>query len=388
MRIKTWRYTVAVIVALAMASSYSYGASQYLASETRLCFGGGHAAILKPDGTVWTWGHNEFGQLGTGTMGKDITHTQVKVINLTNVIAVACGAQFTLALKGDGTVMGWGNNQQGQLGNGTKVHQAFPVKALDLEGVVQVVAGTMHGAALLKTGVVKAWGANIWGQVGDGGTKPTLTPVKLYGDLGGIKALATHGDHTLALSTDGTVWAWGLNKHGQVGIGKRSDVVLPSQVQGLFKVHSISAGENHSMAVKDDGSVWGWGSDGKGQLGTGRGDGVGSGQTVLPGPVVYLDDVKDAYVCRNSTFAQRKDGTVWGFGHNGEGQLCIGSEGPVPWPLQVNAATGMTAIICADNGIIFVKGDGSLWGCGEDSYGLLGERIKGHAPLPVKLDLQ
>lgn len=385
MGVRARRYVAVVFTAAAMVSSFVHAAGPQAADNLKICFGEKHAAMLKPDGMVWTWGQNDMGQLGTGTNAPSTA--PVKVVNLANVTAIACGASFTLALRSDGTVMGWGQNLMGQLGNRTKVNTPYPVQTLDIADVEQIAAGKTHAVALLKNGMVMGWGSNIYGQVGDGAQKPTLSPVRLFGDLKGIQMISARGEHSLALAADGTVWSWGLNKSGQLGIGVKSDIALPSQVIGLFNVYAAKAGGQHSVAVKEDGTVWAWGMDNNGQTGIGVGGAWGTG-IVLPAPVFYLKDVTAIFVCGNSTFAQRKDWTVWAWGNNSAGQLCLGSKTDVPWPLQVNAATGVQSIICSDAQTIFMKNDGTMFGCGDNSAGLLGDKIKGQSSIPVKLTLE
>lgn len=384
MGIRAWRYVVVFFLA-AFFPCFAHAVGPQAADNLKICFGEKHAAMLKPDGSVWAWGQNDRGQLGTGT--NTPSSVPVKVINLENVTAIACGADFTLALRNDGSVMGWGQNLMGQLGNRTKVGTPYPVQVLDIGEVEQIAAGQAHAVALLKNGMVMGWGSNIYAQVGDGGQKPVLSPARLFGDLKGIKMLSARGDHTIALAADGTVWAWGLNKSGQLGTGVKSDTALPSQVVGLFNVVSAKAGGQHSVAVKEDGTVWAWGLDRNGQIGISGGGTWGTG-VPLPAPVFYLKDVTTIFTCGNSTFAQRKDWTVWAWGSNAAGQLCLGTKTDVLWPLQVSAATGVQSIICSDTQTILVKNDGTLFGCGDNSAGLMGDKVKGQTSIPVKLSLE
>jgi len=227
-----------------------------------------HSITLKSDGTVWTWGDNQHGQLGDGTATDRTTPVQVQ--GLTGVVAIAGGSYHSLALKSDGTVWAWGSNSSGQLGNGTTTKSYTPMQVQGLTGVVAIAAGGKHSLALKSDGTVWAWGDNWYGQLGNGTTTNRFTPVQVQG-LTGVVAIAGGYYHTIALKQDGTVWTWGYNWYGQLGDGTSSPHrTTPVQVQGLTGVVAIAGGYYHTVALKQDGTVWTWGSDSYGQLGDGR----------------------------------------------------------------------------------------------------------------------
>jgi alpha-tubulin suppressor-like RCC1 family protein len=229
--------------------------------------GGAHSLALLDDGTVRAWGDNELGQLGDGTT--TLRHTPVAVSELSQVVAIAGGSWHNLALLDDGTVRAWGENSGGQLGDGTTIDRTTPVEVAGLSGVVAVAAGEGHSLALLDDGTLRAWGWNQHGQVGDGTTTNRTEPVEVSA-LSGVVAIAAAGGHSLAVLDDGTVRAWGRNFSGQLGDGTDTDRrTEPVTVSGLGEVSAVAAGENHSLAVLEDSTARAWGNNFFGQLGDG-----------------------------------------------------------------------------------------------------------------------
>lgn len=188
------------------------GGSRVLSSVTSVAAGGYFSLALKADGTVWAWGSNSAGQLGNGTNGDNATPVQVS--SLTGVTAIAAGDLFAVALKSDGTVWAWGHNDHGQLGNNSTTDSNVPVQVQGLPtgGATAIAAGGAHAVAAASAGGAWSWGENADGQVGDGSTAERHTAVQAA-VLGSatLSAVAAGTAHTLALKNDGTVWAWGRN---------------------------------------------------------------------------------------------------------------------------------------------------------------------------------
>jgi hypothetical protein len=194
------------------------------------------------------------------------------------VTHIAAGPQYSLAVKDDGTgngtgtVWAWGRNDSGQLGNGTFVSSPTPVQVQGLTGVLVVAAAGGYSLALKDdgsgrgTGTVWAWGENNNGQLGDGTTVDRNTPAEVQG-VAGVRAIAAGGSHVLVLLSDGTVWAWGSNASGERGDGTTVAASAPNQVLGLSGVTAIAAGGQHSLALLADTTVRAWGSNSSGQLG-------------------------------------------------------------------------------------------------------------------------
>lgn len=222
--------------------------------------GWAHSLAVKNDGTVWAWGNNESGQLGNGTFSDSSLPVQVQ--NLSAVVAVAAGQQHSVALKNDGTVWAWGNGYVVNAETGS-----LPVQVHNLSGVVAVAAGDGHSLALKDDGTVWAWGSNWTGQLGNGTFTDSSLPVRVK-NLSGVVAVAAGYYHSLALKNDGTVRAWGDDGVGELGKGTFSDKVnQPVQVKNLSGVVAVAGGGGHSLALKSDGMVWAWGLNDDGELG-------------------------------------------------------------------------------------------------------------------------
>jgi alpha-tubulin suppressor-like RCC1 family protein len=193
--------------------------------------GMGHSIALKADGTVWTWGANSSGQLGDGAT-YNISPTPVQVSNLTNVIAIAAGEYHSLALKADGTVWTWGSNDFGQLGDGTTINRNTPVQVNSLNNAVNIAAGWSYSVALKEDGTVWAWGRNDYGQLGDGTNEDNYIPVQVS-NLNNVVAVAAGMWHSIALKEDGSIWTWGRNDSGQLGDGSSINRNTPVRVRNF-----------------------------------------------------------------------------------------------------------------------------------------------------------
>jgi len=312
---------------------------------------------------------NGSGQLGNGTFTNSNTPAQVS--GLSGVTAIAGGAEHSLALKSDGTVWAWGNNALGQLGNGTFTDSNTPVQVLgpggvgNLSGVTALAVGggqNLHSLALKSDGTVWAWGFNNQGQLGNATFTSSNTPVQVSG-LSGVTAIAGGVFHSLALKSDGTVWAWGFNGQGQLGNGTNTDSNTPVQTSGLTGVRAIAGGNYHSLAMKNDGTVWAWGSNGVGSLGNGTFTSSNTPVQVLgPGGVGNLTGVTALAAGFENSLALKSDGTVWAWGFNIYGQLGNGTNTTSNTPAQVLGAggvgnlTGVTALAGALYHSLALKG--------------------------------
>lgn len=302
-----------------------------LTGVTQLGGAAGASVALKSDGTVWRWGT-------VGLKWQELIPVRISGIN--GVVQVAQGWEHTLALKPDGTVWAWGNNAYGQLGDGAGGHpddyQPSPVQVSGLTGVVQVSTGWLHSLALKSDGTVWAWGSNGAGELGDGTNVNKVTPVQIT-SLSGVVQIAGSNSYSLFLKADGTVWATGTG--GQLGDGTTRSKSTPVQTKLLTNVVGISAGAWHSLALKSDGTVWAWGNNYRGELGDGT-----NTTALVPVAVSGLSGVAQVAAGSETSFALKSDGTVWSWGYNKEGQLGNGTLKDSNVPVPVSLLTGQSYI--------------------------------------------
>ena len=324
--------------------------------------GSDHSLAVMGDGTVRAWGYNKYGQLGNGTSNYDPQATPLQVSGLSGVLAAAAGRVHSLAVKNDGTVWTWGDNQYGQLGNGVVDYtpHSTPGRVLGVSGVVGVAGGSRHSVSLKSDGTVWAWGYNHYGQLGNGTTGDSLVPVQVLG-LGGVVEVACGSHHSVSLKSDGTVWAWGYNGWGQLGNGTHTNSAVPVQVSGLSGVVDVAAAGDgvgaHSLAVKSDGTVWAWGHNYTGQLGDGT-----TTSSAVPVQVSGLSDVVAVSAGGETdsagahSLAVKSDGTAWAWGYNVTGQLGTGTTTGSTVPVRVSGLSGVVAVACGDDHTLFLGG--------------------------------
>ena len=219
--------------------------------------GSDHSAALLSDGTLWAWGWNAYGQLGTGDTVDRLTPTQIGADDNWVSVAGNCSAHSTTALKSDGTLWAWGWNAYGQLGTGDTADRHSPTEIGTGNYWVSVAAG-LHTMALKADGTLWAWGYNGYGQLGTGDTADRHSPIQVGAD-NKWTSVAVGDQYTVALKTDGTLWAWGFNYYGQLGTGDTVDRHGPAQIgTGNYWV-SVAADKTDTVALKSDGTLWAWG---------------------------------------------------------------------------------------------------------------------------------
>jgi alpha-tubulin suppressor-like RCC1 family protein len=299
-----------------------------LSNVSAIAAGGWHGLALMADATVKSWGRNNEGQLGR-TVSSSLQNVPSSISGLTSVTHIAAGRMHSLVRKSDATVWVWGNNASGQLGTGNTTPQPLPVQIPTFTNVSWIAAGANHSFAKKGDGTVWAWGTDVYGELGDGGSvSPRLSPVQVAA-LANVTAISGGFDHTLALKPDNTVLAFGFNGSGQLGDGSNNNHATPTPVPGLSGMTAVAAGYHYSLALKNDGTVWAWGQNDHGQLGIGT-----LTNRTTPTQVPGLTGIV-AIAAGLHSIALRGDGVVFAWGNNSQGQVGNGTRVDVLLPSPV-----------------------------------------------------
>ena len=247
--------------------------------------GGLHTAAIKDDGTLWSWGSNYNGQLGKNNT-TDVSSPVQTVAGGSNWKSVTCGYAFTAGIKDDGTLWMWGLNSDGQLGDNTVVKKSSPVQTVaGGNNWFQVACGYSYTAALKTDGTLYLWGSNYDGQLGTNNTTAVSSPVQTVAGGNNWKAADCGSSHTIALDCDGNIWSWGNNNNGQLGDSTTNYYSSPVQIETANSEWAqVFAGGEGSGSIREDMTLWVWGDNDEGQLGTGNTADVSSPvQTVMAG---------------------------------------------------------------------------------------------------------
>ena len=322
---------------------------------------------------IWSVGGNVHGQLGDSSFINSLP--LIESINLQDIVDTEAGQFSGIAMDNAGSVYTWGNNDFGQLGNGNFTTQSYAYQT-NITTAADIAAGDDHVAACLTDGTVQAWGKNTFGQLGHGNLSTINFPLTIA-TLNNIIEVEAGANHTLALRNDGTVWAWGDNQFGQLGDSTTTDRLAPVQVYGLTNVVKIACGANHSMAIDNNGDLYVWGNNSTGQLGM-----TGFQFSIIPvwNGMGNIDDVKGGNA---HTLVLNGNNKLYAFGNNNHGQLGDGTNTASSTPLQITALDAVTIIGAGYNSSFAVKADQSVWSWGNNSSGQLGTENTIDSNIPV-----
>jgi alpha-tubulin suppressor-like RCC1 family protein len=346
-----------------------------------------NASIVKVDGSLWMVGDNSNSQLGIGTVS---TRSSPMLIGSGFVdVAYGIGAS-TLAVKSDGTLWAWGRGNS-LLGDGTDRNVALPTRVGSDADFVGVSAGWGHQLALKADGALWGWGSNYRGELGLGPTTKGVSRLTLVGT--GYSAISAGAfAYTMALKADGTLWSWGDNGSGQLGVVTSElcgDVSFPTTIFSCTTspklvgtgYKAVSAGAAHTMGLKVDGSLWAWGDNSAGQLGIGSTDickqGTNYTSTNLNNMPCSLTPklVGQGFTAVSAgyqhTMALKSDGSLWAWGTNYSGYLGNGkTTSAIAAPEMIGS--GFVRIAAGGSFSIAMKSDGSVWSWGWNQFGHLG----------------
>ena len=321
---------------------------------------------LSPGTTYYWWVSSNCNQ--TFVPGGSFTTLQ-EPVNTACFAQIAAGPHNSLAIKTDGTLWGWGNNFSGQLGLGTiNTNQATPAQIGNGNDWKMVAPGLNHTMAIKNNGTLWAMGNNGNGRLGTGGSTGTLisTPVQV-GTASNWKSVAAGQTHTIAVKTDGTLWAWGQNNYGQLGDNTTVDKTTPVQIGTATNWQNVYAGRSSSYAVKADGTLWSWGLNSDGQLG------IGSTTNKSIPTVTNMTNVQYFAAGGLHAMAIKTNGTLWVWGNNQQGQLGDGTTTNRNAPVQIGQDDVWKAVAGGDYHSIGINTNGSLYTWGQNNFGQLGD---------------
>ena len=332
---------------------------------TSVTTGWEHTCVLRDEGNVWCWGLNGAGELGIGSADLNVHATPSRVVDasgnpLSEITSLQTGPTraHTCAVRADYTVWCWGDNLHGQLGVGTEVNHAYATQVASaggqaLTGVSSVSAGELHTCAKKIDSTVWCWGTNQYGQLGIGVTSlKRTTPVQVYDatayPFDGAVRVSSGYFSTCAITSNATSWCWGFNSRGQLGNGNTQTEPVPVAVQGLPLAGAIASGDIHTCAVDLQNAVWCWGYNHRGQLGT-----PGTLQRIAPGKAgVEFGGVTKISAARDTTCTIKNDGSAWCWGSNSNGQL--GNNSGASWtasPVKVLSYQSITLPIISNRSL-------------------------------------
>ena len=368
------------------SSGFSYNSPVQLGTDTdwkEVSLRINHVGAVKTDGTLWMWGNGASGQLGqNNTISRS---SPVQVGTLTNWSSVSAGNSFTLAVKTDGTLWSWGLNLGLQLGHNVNstAPRSSPIQVGTLTNWKQVSAGLSFSMAVKTDGTLWTWGANTAGQLGLNDTTSRSSPVQVgtLGNWSSVNAAVINGMSHHAIKTDGTLWTWGQNSNGSTGDGTVSPTrSSPVQVGTLTNWRSLATNNQyHVLAFTSDNKAWAWGDTNSSAV---------LGYTTIRSSPVQIGTLTDwggkvGAMGIVATLANKQDGSLWGFGWNDTGQLAqnnqIFTAYPVSLPITVSSfSVGYSHTLA-------IKSDGTLWAWGRNNSGRVGDNSLVNRSSPVQI---
>ena len=344
---------------------------------TAVSAGYNHSLGVRSDGTLWAWGYNAYGQLGLGDTTDRWSPTQVG--SAANWVAVSAGYRHSLGVRSDGTLWAWGRNthitaktdanpeitSHGQLGLGDTTDRWSPSPVGSGTDWVTVAAGGGHSLGVRSDGTLWAWGRNYFGQLGldDRGDGTDRWIPSQVGSAANWVVVSAGYEHSLGVRSDGTLWAWGWNPHHELGLGDtpQAGEYSPTRVGSATNWVGASAVFYYSLGVRSDGTLWGWGMNNYAQLGLGY---AGGGDVIIPTQAGSASNWVAASGGIQRSVGLRSDGTLWNWG------------GVFPYqalsPKQVGSATDWGAVDAGGAHFLGLRSGGTLWAWGANGSGELG----------------
>ena len=342
--------------------------------------------------SVYTWGWNNVGQLGNGTAANSNTPVMVNLPTGVIPTAVTAGSGHNLAIGSDGKLYAWGDNEGGELGNGSNSNSTTPLVVSLPSGVVPtaIAGGTDHSLAIGSDGKLYAWGWNVYGELGNGSNANSINIPVVVSLPGGVTptAIAAAGFHSMAIGSDGKLYAWGINNYGELGNGgiSPSNIPVVANLPSGVVPTAIAAGYEYSMAIGNNGKLYAWGENDRGQLG--NGSSITSGIPVvvsLPSGVVPTAVTAGDF----HSLAIGSDGKLYAWGSNFYGQLGNDSSAFSNTPVVVNLPGGVapTAVTAGSGHSLAIGSDEKLYAWGDNTFGQLGIDSNTASTTPVVTSL-
>ncbi|WP_396158315.1 T9SS type A sorting domain-containing protein [Flavobacterium sp.] len=340
---------------------------------------GFYSAGIQVDGTLWCWGQNNFGQLGDGTTTDKLVPTQVGTD--TDWATVALGINSTYAIKQNGTLWAWGSNSDGQLGDGTNTGRLLPAQVLPGTTWLRISAGEQFMIAQKSDGTLWSCGNDDLDQLGRGtlpGDTRILLQISSATDWSAIKCQLAH---TLLEKPNQTVWGFGHGDLGKLATGTNGGYSVPSQLLPGTGWVQATPGSQSSFFKNSNGTIWGCGQNGNGNLGIGNNT-LGIYTLTQIGTATDWRSVEPSSV---HTMALRNNGSLWAAGFNTTGQLGIGTLTNTNVFVQVGTATNWAKVRCGRQHTLALDSNGTLWAWGLNSSGQLGDGTTVNKSVPTQI---
>ena len=370
-----WGIFIAVLIFLTSSGIINASSTTHSARMTAIAAGEETSFALSSSGHLYSWGYNWNGQLGDSYDGWGNIKPRPGLI-LSNIRAISAGEGHTLALDNTGKLFVFGSTWDGQLGlgsSGIDTHLAKPTAVMT--HVLSMAAGSGHSLVITSDHALYAFGRNRQGQLGTGDRVSLTRPLRVI--TGDVYAVAAGDRHSLAVLGDGSLLAWGENTFGQLGTGDTKDQLSPKRV--LSDVYHIYAGRETSFAIRSDQSLWGWGK------------GIGSllGQNNVENelqltPVKIMDNVAEVAIGASHLLVLKTDHTLWCAGDNWLGQLGIqNSYRKINQLTQLSS--GITAIAAGGWHSLALDSNGNVLTWGDNSFGQLGNLTIDNVVVPTRI---